>query len=230
MNATPDQAAGPATRRPPSERTIQLGTSGPSAASHTEDAVSPHTPHGQPHPGQTLRDREYSTANLKDAQDSADRGFGKEKGVRPGGHTGPDAPSPGERSPLTGASLARAREALGQASGVRAEHLLAITEGTLTVLDVIEAACTGPGRPLRRIGLRQLCLAQQGWGIRRTDALLSTLAERAGDEGALRDLDIAWLIDPRYYGRRFLLWADLLRPRRTAPPWPGFPYAPSPTA
>lgn len=130
-------------------------------------------------------------------------------------------------SPLTGAPLALARQALVSADAQRAEHLLAVAEGTLNVEDVIEAACSESGRPLRRIGLRQLYLSQPGWGTARVNALLGALAKRTAHEGHLRELDIAWLIDPRQYGRRYLTLIDLRSSRRSAP-WSGFPFTPAP--
>jgi hypothetical protein len=130
-------------------------------------------------------------------------------------------------SPLTGAPLSVARQALVSADAQRAEHLLAVAEGTLSVEDVIEAACSEAGRPLRRIGLRQLYLAQPGWGAARVEALLGALAKRTAHEGHLRELDISWLIDPRQYGRRYLTLIDLRCTRRGAP-WNGFPFTPAP--
>lgn len=118
-----------------------------------------------------------------------------------------------------------ARAALSQARLMRAEYLIALAEGLITVQDVIDAALNDDGRPLRRISLRQLLLSQPGWGERRTTRLLSVLAGRMGSTDRPKDMTIAWLLDPRCGGRRYLAWLDVQQAKNSAP-WPGFPFAP----
>lgn len=128
------------------------------------------------------------------------------------------APRPNHPAP----SIDKARAALNTARRQRAEYLVAITDGLVTVLDVIEAAAADSGRALRRISLRQLLLSQPGWGERRTNRILSALAARMGANDDPKDMTIAWLIDPRSGGRRFLAWLDVLgvisgEPRKAFP-------------
>lgn len=129
----------------------------------------------------------------------------------------------GERSspPITDA-----REALATARRRRAEQLVALAEGRVTPLEVVHAAATEAGRPLRRISLKQLHLTQHGWGERRTSRLLVGLAARLGlHPDQVADKQISWLIDPRAGGRRYLAWLDVQHPKASGP-WTGFPYAP----
>lgn len=123
-------------------------------------------------------------------------------------------------------SLHEARVALATARRYRAEWLISVAEGLLTPLDVITRAATEEGKPLRKISLRQLLLAQPGHGDKRASDALEALAARcelpAGTD--LNDLTIAWLLDPRAAGKRVLSWLDVHHPKTQ--PWPGFPYAP----
>lgn len=123
-------------------------------------------------------------------------------------------------------STATARAALSEARRQRAEHLVALANGILTPHDVVDAATADSGRALRRISLRQLHLSCEGWGERRTSRLLSDLAARIGLPA--RDVEretIAWLLDPRAGGRRYLAWLDVQQ-AKTKGPWAGFPFSP----
>ncbi|KQP63014.1 hypothetical protein [Nocardioides sp. Leaf285] len=121
---------------------------------------------------------------------------------------------------------ARARASLQAARLQRSEYLISLAEGLLTPLDLITAACEPSGRPLRRITLRQLVLAQPRVGKTRADAYLAALAERLSISENLASRNVAWLIDPRSGGRRIQAWLDVAHPREI--PWPGFPLAPRP--
>lgn len=132
-------------------------------------------------------------------------------------------------SPLAFAPSAdTARAALSEARRMRSEYLVAVTTGLLTVRDVVDAAALDSGRPLRRILLRQLHLSQEGWGDARTSRLLSGLGARIDlRDGEVGDWTIAWLLDPRAGGRRYLAWLDVQQ-EKTVEPWTGFPFAPAP--
>lgn len=121
--------------------------------------------------------------------------------------------------------IENARQALSAARLMRSEYLIALVEGLVTVEDVIEAAMADSGKPLRRISLRQLLLSQPGWGERRTNRLLSVLADRLGAAERPKDMTVAWLIDPRSGGRRYLAWLDVQQAKNSVP-WAGFPFAP----
>lgn len=132
-------------------------------------------------------------------------------------------PTPVLRSEPEAPSLERARTALSQARLVRAEYLVALAEGLIDVSDVLEFAATEAGKPLRRISLRQLLLSQPGWGDRRTKHALSLLTDRLGAPINMKEMTIAWLLDPRAGGRRYMAWLDVRQPKDEAP-WPGFPF------
>lgn len=124
--------------------------------------------------------------------------------------------------PLTVANSAR-----HAAARQRAAALIAVADkdNTTDVREVILAACTQQGRPLTRITLRQLLLAQPGWGPDRTSKALEQMLTTLGQpEVNQRKLTIAWLLDKRAGGRRFMAFCDALYPRASAP-WPGFPFA-----
>lgn len=120
--------------------------------------------------------------------------------------------------------IENARDALSAARRLRSEHLVALAEGTVTISDVVDTAITEDGAPLRRISLRQLHLSQAGWGERRTARLLSAIADRLGSTDHPRDMTVAWLIDPRSGGRRYLIWLDAQQAKDNKP-WTGFPLA-----
>ena len=133
----------------------------------------------------------------------------------------------GPRRNLT-ATLTGANSALAEARMARSIALSAVTDGKVTVLDIVKAAKRSDGAPLRRIQVRQLLMAQPGWSKRRAEAMLArlVLGSRVKDPAGLT---IQWLISPR--SRKTLLdeFAEALSPRRGSPPWEGFPFAPEPT-
>ena len=129
---------------------------------------------------------------------------------------------------MTRPPLEIANSAALAANRQRAAALLAIldAESPIGVTGVICAACTTSGRPLRRITLRQLLLAQPGWGSDRARKVLEQMTDTLGVENVdLRRLTIAWLLDPRAGGTRFMAFCDALRPR-AAGSWTGYPFGP----
>ena len=126
--------------------------------------------------------------------------------------------------------LETANSARAIANQMRAAELIAVAESRQTIHDVITHAATQQGRPLLRITLRQLLLAQPGWGEQRTTATLKKLASPIGQAAPpLRKLTIAWLLDQRSGGRRFMAFCDTFS-AKSAAPWPGFPFAPRGTS
>lgn len=135
------------------------------------------------------------------------------------------APKP--RTVVSAPSLDKAHSALSAARLMRAEYLVALTEGVITMQDIIEASLNEIGKPLRRISLRQLLLSQPGWGQRRASRFLRAVAERLEVACDPREMTIAWLTDPRAGGRRYLAWLDVTQPKNGSP-WAGFPFTPRP--
>lgn len=126
------------------------------------------------------------------------------------------------RPPLEQANVAKA-----QAHRARAAALISVAEGRHTIVDVIKHAATEAGRPLLRITLRQLLLAQPGWGDERCGSALNQLTAVLGAPAAKlhrRKLTIAWLLDARAGGKRFMAFCDVIAAKTDAP-WPGFPFA-----
>lgn len=128
------------------------------------------------------------------------------------------------------AAPAHAADARRSAALRRAEHLMAVTDGMLSIADVVEAACQPGNKALLRITLHQLLLSQPGWGEVRTSATLQRLLTLLGlrlDPARTRRLPVAWLVDPRAAGTRLLAWLDATNPQMAAP-WPGYPFTPPP--
>ncbi|WP_251153774.1 hypothetical protein [Cellulosimicrobium sp. Marseille-Q4280] len=139
--------------------------------------------------------------------------------------TAPPAQPSGGRlaDPATAAAARRS------ANRRRAEYLSSVTTGLLSVHDVVAAAAAPDGAPLLRISLRQLLGAQPDWGKSRTEAAMTRLITVLGETRTDRDQTIGWLVDPRVRGARLLAFADATQTGH-GPPWPGFPFAPSPFA
>ncbi len=128
-------------------------------------------------------------------------------------------------------SPAQAQAAKRSADHVRAHALLSIADGRMTVWDVLREASTPAGRPLLRLSLRQILLAQPGVGVRTAQGTLTALGQLAGSHTTTQsqaDLTVQWLIDPRAHGRRMLAFLDVMDSRTGTAPWRGFPLAPPP--
>ena len=125
-------------------------------------------------------------------------------------------------SSVRNADPAKARASLSEARLQRSEYLISITEGYINPIDLIESAATVNGRPLRRITLRQLLLAQPRVGETRCRAYLSAVAETLETPEDLGEKTVAWLLDPRCGGRRFLAWVAAAQDPKppVAPGWP----------
>lgn len=130
-------------------------------------------------------------------------------------------------------SLEVANEARRAAREARAVALLRVRNGDMTPLDVINAAATEEGRPLMKLSIYQLLIAQEGWGDKKAKEAIRRIFEvlemKQSDATSLK---VGWVIDPRSGGRRFLAWVDVIeiRSRKVQPPWMGFPFTQSPAS
>ena len=130
--------------------------------------------------------------------------------------------------------ISTARAAGVEARRMRAEHLLAVSERLLSPLDVVELAAQYEHRALRRIRLHVLLSAQPGVGEVKArlvcENMLRTLHGREltdTERKSVKRLTVAWLLDTRSAGRRWVAFYDALHRKRVpSPPWPGFPFAP----
>lgn len=125
-------------------------------------------------------------------------------------------------------SLDVANSARAAARHVRASALIRVAEGRASVHDVIQMACTERGKSLLRITVKQLLLAQPGVGdetVARVIRHITDVTDTA--DVPARRITLAWLLDSRAGGRRFMAFCDALGDN-TATPWPGFPFTPRP--
>ena len=116
--------------------------------------------------------------------------------------------------------------ALAAARRTRARWLVAIAEGKTTPTRLLHHATTEAGKPLLSVSLRQILSSQPGWGAKRTDEAVGRILARLGIREPSR-LTVAWLLDSRAAGARYLAWCDVLHGSHQAP-WPGFPFTPGP--
>lgn len=119
---------------------------------------------------------------------------------------------------------------LWHANGVRAEAhryrvewLDALDNEVSTTADLFEEACTLEGRPLLRTTLRQILLTDHAFSNARVPKILARIQHLVGVEMPVRHMTVAWLLDPRSGGRRFIAWLDATQEFRSEP-WSGFPY------
>lgn len=136
-----------------------------------------------------------------------------------------DAQKQATRPTLDVANAARSR-----ANRDRAKALLAVAGGTVEVSEIVSRAVDEPY--LRRIGLRQLLMSQDGWGEARAEALIRRVAAVCRVDIRTRsdmlNIRIAWLLDERTGGKRLAALSDALcdSRQRCLPPWGGFPHHP----
>lgn len=121
-------------------------------------------------------------------------------------------------------SLEIANKALVKARGLRAQTLLAIEAGYVTVWDVCLQVATSPKTPIGRITLRQLITCQVGKGAHAAKQIERRLLTNLGAKTPKR-LDVDWLTDPRVKGARLIALADALN-EETTQPWLGYPFTP----
>lgn len=121
-------------------------------------------------------------------------------------------------------TLETANAARRNAAVYRAQWLMLIHDGMVTPGDVLADAAGPQARPLMKLSLRQLLLAQQGWGKTRADGVIDKILSVTDAKIERRQVTIGWLLDPRAGGRRFAAWLDAFEPR-SALGGAGFPYA-----
>jgi hypothetical protein len=127
-------------------------------------------------------------------------------------------------------SLAVANQAAAAARMVRAKLLIQIadSDNPTTAVDALHAAVGTEGKPILRISIRDILLAQPGWGEERTARTIRQILDNLQiPEPKSRKMTIGWLLDRRAGGRRFMAFADALRVKDL--PWAGFPHTKRPT-
>lgn len=128
---------------------------------------------------------------------------------------------------------------------VRAQALVDLAEGRVSLNDVLLRATRPEGADLLRVPIRQFLLAIPGVGEATVKAVMRRLETFNGRTGAPSSPDIRWLLDGRSHGTRVVALADAVlaaapairfdtrggrrssndAPRST-PPWHRFPYGP----
>jgi hypothetical protein len=121
------------------------------------------------------------------------------------------------------ASLETMNSARRNAARFRAEWLMLVHDRMVSPGDVLAEAAQPDARPLLKLSLRQLLLAQPGWGRTRADTIIEKILSVADAKIERRQVTIGWLLDPRAGGRRFAAWLDAFE-LRTSLSEPGFPY------
>lgn len=130
--------------------------------------------------------------------------------------------------------ITRAQEAKVNADRARARALLSVTEGMLTVWDVLRESATEAGAYLLPLGLVRVLEAQPDWTKARAYAVTRHVAALDGMSGLTRGqlarIRLRWVVDARAGFRRWLTLADGIKVTGPpGPPWPGFPYSPAPS-
>lgn len=123
-----------------------------------------------------------------------------------------------------GATLRELHSARLNADRLRAEWQLLIHEQMVTPGDALTEAARPEAKPLLKLTLRQLLLAQPGWGSTRVKGVIDKILSVADAKIDPRQATVGWLLDPRSGGRRYAAWLDAFEPR-SALGGPGFPYA-----
>lgn len=115
-----------------------------------------------------------------------------------------------------------AEQAKQSAARYRAEWLLAITSGLITVDDLIVQSTTLEGTPLLKIRLKQLLAAQPDCSMATATRLVDRVVSVTGAQPKSAPT-VGWLVNTKGGGRRLLAWLDALHAKNE--PVPGFPFA-----
>lgn len=118
------------------------------------------------------------------------------------------------------------RENAVEARRFQAEWLLLVASAEVSLMEVIDEACTEDGASLRKIRLISLLTSQPRWGEKKALQVLDLMISVLKVDVEPREITIGWLVDSRSGGRRIQAWADALQPKE--PVWQGFPFAPRP--
>lgn len=120
-------------------------------------------------------------------------------------------------------SSSKATVALSRARVSRAAALTEVAEGKYTAEEMIQRCCDPDEDPaLLRITVRELLASQPGWSLRTASNVTNRMAEALGE----KPKTIAWLIDRRTGGKRWMAYLDATAER--ALPWTGYPWQPPP--
>ena len=120
--------------------------------------------------------------------------------------------------------LSVANDARAEAARLRAEWLVGLDADLVTAKDLFEFACTLEGRPLLRIPLRQVLLSDGRFGVARSTRILARIQDLLSVEVPVRKMTVAWLLDARTGGKRYLAWLESTEVLRSKPA-PGYPYS-----
>lgn len=111
----------------------------------------------------------------------------------------------------------------------RAEVLIAVSEGLLSLTDVFYDLERENGRYLSAMSLRQLLIEHPNFSVSRANSVMTAIKRNLGTpELSSRKMTLAWLFDPRTGGRRAQAFADAVFQGRSAGPWSGFPFTACP--
>ncbi|MCU6481284.1 hypothetical protein [Arthrobacter sp. A2-55] len=132
--------------------------------------------------------------------------------------------APGGMSALQPYGLEKLNQARQNAARLRAEWMLLVHDGTVTLNDVLQEAQHQESKALLRLSVRQLLMSQPNWGRGKADSVIGHILSVLDVEIDRRLVTVGWLLDPRAGGRRFAAWLDAFEPKQR-PPWPGFPHA-----
>lgn len=121
-------------------------------------------------------------------------------------------------------TLQTANRARVSAARFRAEWLMLVNDRMVLPGDLIAEAARPEAKSLLKLSLRQLLLAQPGWGRTRANTVIDKILSVSNANIERRQATVGWLVDPRAGGRRFAAWLDAFEPR-SALGGAGFPYA-----
>jgi len=107
------------------------------------------------------------------------------------------------------------------ASRARAEWLVGLESGFVTIADVLQYSTSENGAPVQKLKLGSMLTAAHG-AARARAAVKHILAVLEVDVPA-SEVTVGWLMDSRTGGRRLMALSDALNPK-DAPPVPGFPF------
>jgi hypothetical protein len=130
--------------------------------------------------------------------------------------------------PAGAVPLEQLNSALAGARRVRAEWLLSMNAGVLSLADLVSHADTDAGVALRAIHLMEILQTQPKWGRQRSKVAMEALRRRCevADSTPNRRLTVGWLIDHRTSGQRVTALGDQLTSGNRSAPSAGFPYTP----
>ncbi len=120
--------------------------------------------------------------------------------------------------------IERASEQLSKARRARAEWLYSVATGVVGPMEVVRAACSPDGAPLREMSLRTLLRAR--YSRRRTDEVFFQLGRMLGVDLSHRYVPVRWLIDARARPSRRLGALALALGEEVLEVPPRFPYEP----